>query len=260
MKISTQTIRNLKGERPITAITAYDAIFGKLAEEAGIDIILIGDSVGTTLLGMPSTVPVTIEHILHHTKAVSKAVTLPLLVADMPFGTAHLDPQTVIQAAMRLMQEGGAEAIKIEGGTDRASVIAKCVLAGIPVMGHIGLQPQQFHTLGGYRKFGRDTHEQETLLGSAIALEKAGVFAIVAEMVTPELTATLCKTVSVPIIAIGCRHPADGQILVCTDLLGLGHGKIPSFVKQYSNLNDTIRNAYANYVSDVLKREYPKQT
>lgn len=249
--MSTQTFRKLKGVRPLTAITAYDALFAALAEEAEVDLILVGDSVGTTFLGMNTTVGVTLDMIVHHTRAVTRAVSQPLVVADIPFGVAHLEPAEVVRAGMRLMQEAGAEAIKIEGAGDLVPVIERCIAAGIPVMGHIGLQPQQFHALGGYRKFGANDAEKEHLLEQARALENVGVFALVAEMVTPELTAVLCETVKIPVIGIGCRHPADGQILVCSDLLGLGRGKIPSFVKQYADLNTTIKDAYAAYVREI---------
>lgn len=257
VKISTQSIRNLKGQRPVVMLTAYDAIMGRLADESGVDMILVGDSVGTTHLGMESTVTVTIEHMLHHTKAVMQGASRALVVADMPFASAHFSTDSVLTHAVRLIQEGGARAIKIEGGVDRAPVIAHCVQAGIPVVGHIGLQPQQYHALGGYRKFGKKASERECLLEDAKALEEAGVFCMVAEMVTPELTEQLCEAVSIPIIGIGCQHPADGQVLVCTDLLGMGNSKIPSFVKKYAQLNQTIAQAFSSYVQDVQSKQFP---
>lgn len=239
-------------------LTAYDTIFAKLADDAEVDIILVGDSVGTTMLGMDDTVRVTLEHIVHHCAAAARGISRALLVADVPFAVAHMEEETLLRACMRLMQEGGARAVKIEGGADRAQAIARCVQAGIPVMGHIGLQPQQVHALGGYRKFGKQEDETMRLVEDARALEQAGVFAIVAEMMTPEATAQVCEAVGVPVIGIGCSHPADGQVLVCTDLLGLGQGYIPSFVKQYAQLGDQVREAYRNYAEEVRKGLFPQ--
>lgn len=256
MKISTETIRKRKGKQAIVALTAYDALFAKYADKAEVDIILVGDSVASAQLGMSSTVEVTMETMVHHTAAVSRGVSRGLLVADIPFAEAHKGPYALVKSGQTLMQQGGAEAIKVEGGESVSEQIRHCVDAGIPVMGHIGLQPQQFHQLGGYRKFGKSEREKNQLLEDAKAIESAGAFSLVLELCTPELTAEICREVAIPVIAIGCRAAADGQILVYTDLLGLNRDSIPPFAPVYAELEKTIEKAYADYVNDVRTHRF----
>jgi 3-methyl-2-oxobutanoate hydroxymethyltransferase len=256
-KITTQTISFLKGERPVVAVTAYDTGMARYADEAGVDLILVGDSVGTTQLGFETTVPVTLEMMLHHTAAVARAKPGALLVADVPFGLAHDEFSELLNACRRLMQEGGAEAVKIEGGASIAPKVERLVGAGIPVLGHIGLLPQNFHQMGGYRKFGRSDAEKSILVDDALALEKAGCFSVICEMIDGTVAGTIASEINIPLIGIGSGPHCDGQILVCNDLLGMNTGYVPSFVRQYAQLGNEVRQAFATYAEEVRKREFP---
>jgi len=255
---TTQTLRRLKGERPIVAVTAYDTVMAGYADAAGVDLILVGDSVGTTQLGYESTVPVTLDAMVHHTAAVARARPQALLVADLPFAIAHGEFQTVLDASMRLLQEAGAEAVKIEGGAALAPTIGRLIEAGIPVLGHIGLLPQQYHRLGGYRKFGRTELEKEVLLKDAKALEAVGCFALVGEMIEGTLAGAIAAEIAAPLIGIGCGPHCDGQILVCNDLLGMNPGYVPSFVKSFAAAGAEISAGFANYVDEVRNRKFPE--
>ena len=257
MRISTQTISSLKGERPIVAVTAYDAVMARYADEAGVDLILVGDSVGTTQLGFETTIPVTLEMMLHHTAAVARAKPQALVVADIPFAVAHGEFKDLLEACRRLMQIAGAEAVKIEGGASMAPTIERLTNAGIPVLAHIGLLPQQFHQLGGYRKFGRSEAEKLILVADALALEKAGCFAVLCEMVDGPVASTIAQELALPLIGIGSGSHCDGQILVTNDLLGMTAGHVPSFVKQYADLGNQIRGAFEAYAEDVRKGNFP---
>ncbi len=254
-RVSVQTIRRMKGRQAVVAVTAYDANGARHASEAGVDLILMGDSVGNAVLGLPSTVPVTLEMILHHTAAVVRGQPHSLVVADLPFAEARYSMDHLLDSCRRLLQEGGADAVKLEGGIGIAESVANLVLAGIPVLGHIGLLPQRINDLGGYRRFGRNPTERDRLIADAQALDEAGAFAIVAEMVAADTTAAICDAISVPLIGIGSGELCDGQIRVVTDLLGLGHGKVPSFVKVYSDLGQATREALALYAKDVRGTE-----
>jgi 3-methyl-2-oxobutanoate hydroxymethyltransferase len=256
-KITTQTISLLKGERAVVAVTAYDAAMARFADEAGIDLILVGDSVGTTQLGFETTVPVTLEMMLHHTAAVRRAQPGALLVADVPFALGHDEFSKLLEACRRLMQEAGAEAVKIEGGALIAPKIERLVQAGIPVLGHIGLLPQNFHQLGGYRKFGRSDAEKGVLFDDALALEKAGCFAVICEMIDGTVAGTIASELKIPLIGIGSGPHCDGQILVCNDLLGMNPGRVPSFVREYAQLGGEARKAFATYAEDVRNRKFP---
>ncbi len=256
VKMTTQSLRALKGQRPIVCITAYDTPTAHCADLAGVDLILVGDSVGNNVLGFANTVSVTLDMIVHHAAAVSRAKLEALLVADLPFGDAHLKPGDVVKSCRRLIQEGGVEAVKIEGGAPLAPIIERLVLAGIPVMGHIGLQPQQVNVLGGYRKFGARGNEAETLRADVAALENAGVFAIVVELTDPRLAAELTQISRVPIIGIGSGPDCDGQILVAHDILGISV-RAPSFAKAYANVDETMRTAFAAYAGEVRNRTFP---
>lgn len=256
-KITTQTISLLKGKRPVVAVTAYDTAMARYADEAGVDLILVGDSVGTTQLGFKTTVPVTLEMMLHHTAAVARAKPGALLVADIPFTVAHDDFSRLLEACRRLMQESGAEAVKIEGGAIIAPKIERLALAGVPVLGHIGLLPQNFHQLGGYRKFGRSESEKSVLVDDALALEKAGCFAVICEMTDGTVAGTIASQLKVPLIGIGSGPHCDGQILVCNDLLGMNTGYVPSFVRQYAQLGEEARKAFAHYAEDVRNQKFP---
>ena len=257
MRISTQNITRLKGQRPIVAVTAYDAVMAGYADEAGVDFILVGDSVGTTQLGFDSTVPVTLEMMVHHTAAVARAQPNALIVADVPFAIAHGEFAALLQACCRLMQEGGAQAVKIEGGAAMAPTIERLIRAGVPVLAHIGLLPQQYHQLGGYRKFGRSEAEKVILVEDALALEKVGCFAVLCEMVDGVVAGVISQELSVPLIGIGSGPHCDGQILVSNDLLGMTAGYVPSFVKQYAQVGDHIRAAFAAYAQEVKDHQFP---
>jgi 3-methyl-2-oxobutanoate hydroxymethyltransferase len=258
MKTTTLTLRKLKGQRPIVAVTAYDALTARCAADAGVDLILVGDSVGNTLLGFANTIPVTLDMMAHHTAAVARAKPDALLVADVPFAEAHFDFKQVLQSCQRLMQVAGADAVKIEGGANLAEKIGGIIAAGVPVMGHIGLQPQQVQTLGRYRRFGVKPLEAEQLLADALALERAGVFAVVAEMIETNLARTIKETLKVPLIGIGSGADCDGQILVCTDLLGMTPESMPAFAHAFAAVGDEMKKGFASYVMAVRTRKYPK--
>lgn len=257
MKTTTQTIRALKGQRPIAALTAYDFTMARLAGEAGVDLLLVGDSVGTTALGLPTTVQVTLEVMLHHTRAVTRAAPPSMVVTDIPFPEAHLDTFRLIEACARCVQEGGAEGVKIEGGAAMAPKIRQVVAAGVPVLGHIGLLPQQVYQMGGYRKFGKTFAEKESLLADALEVEKAGAFAVVAEMVEEDTAGEIARRLRIPLIGIGSGAGCDGQILVSHDILGLTAGKVPSFVRRYASLGQQMGEAFRSYVTDVQEGQFP---
>ena len=248
---STSFIKNLKGNRPIIGLTAYDTIMGAAVSAANVDFILVGDSLGTTLLGYETTIPVTMNDMVRHTSAVRRANPQCLVVADLPFGEASLSFDRLLESCRRLMQEGGADAVKIEGGRDVADDIEKLVATGIPVLGHIGLLPQTVKAIGGYRKFGQIKVEAESIYTDAITLEEAGCFAIIAEMLDEKVATELSKQILPPLIGIGSGDGCDGQILVTTDLLGWSHGPVPKFVKSYANLNKVVSGALEKYVRDV---------
>ena len=254
---NVRDLANLKGKRPIVALTAYDAVMARLVNDAGVDFILVGDSVGTTLLGHRTTIPVDMTDMVRHTAAVRRAQPKCLLVADLPFGEASFSFDRLLESARRLMQEGGADAVKIEGGRDVADDIEKLVATGVPVLGHIGLLPQTVKAIGGYRKFGIDRQEAEDLYTDAIALEEAGCFAVVGEMIEEAVARELTKQILPPLIGIGSGGGCDGQILVSTDILGYNTRKAPSFVKSYANLNQVISRALSQYVEEVRGGKFP---
>lgn len=255
--ITTQTFSLLKGERPIVAVTAYDAPTARYADEAGVDLILVGDSLGTTVLGFDSTVPVTLEMMLHHTAAVTRQRPGALVVADVPYTLAHERFVDLLRACRRLIQEGGADAVKIEGGAEMASKIERLTRAGIPVLGHIGLLPQQVKVIGGYRKFGRSNAEKEILTNDGMALESAGCFAIIAEMVEGTVAGAIASQLTIPLIGIGSGPHCDGQILVVHDLLGMNPGRVPSFVKVYAQIGDAMREGISQYADEVRSNRFP---
>ena len=251
---TTKYIYQLKRKRTIIGLTAYDSIMAKLVSKAGVDFILVGDSVGTTMLGFDTTIPVTINDMVHHTAAVRRGMPGCLVVADLPFGEASLSFDRLLDSARRLMQ-CGADAVKIEGGKDIADDIEKLVATGIPVMGHIGLLPQTVKAIGGYRKYGESREEAESIYTDAITLEEAGCFAIIAEMLDERVATELAKQILPPLIGIGSGDGCDGQILVTTDLLGWSHGQVPKFVKPYLNLNKLASDALGKYVKDVRSQK-----
>jgi 3-methyl-2-oxobutanoate hydroxymethyltransferase len=246
--------------QPIAMLTAYDYPSARLAEEAGVDAILVGDSLGNVVLGYDTTVPVTLEDMIYHTRSVVRGAPGTMIVTDMPFATYRLGPEETLRNAARLMREGGAHAVKMEGGADLAEEIRRLTAAGIPVIGHLGLTPQSVHTIGGYKVQGKDQQEAERLLADAQALEKAGAFAIVLELVTEPLAAAVSKSLRVPTIGIGAGRGCDGQVLVYHDLIRYGSGiRDKRFVKAYADVGETIRQAIESYVGDVRTRRFPEE-
>ncbi len=256
MKKTTKIIQKKKGVEKIAMITAYDSLFANLADSADIDIILVGDSVGNTILGYNSTVPVTIDVMAHHTAAVTRAKPNALVVADLPFACAHYSFDRLLDYCAKLVQESGADAVKIECGAFLSEKIEKLTRAGIAVMGHIGLEPQQVLKLGGYRKFGKTDAEKEKILNDAKCLEQAGAFSILMEMTDADCAAEVTKSVTVPTIGIGSGTDCDGQVLVFADILGLTENP-PSFVKQYAKTKEYIVDAYSRYVAEVRGGQFP---
>ena len=258
--LSTEALKNMKREgQPIAMITAYDYPSAKLAEEAGADVILVGDSLGMAVLGYDSTIPVTMEDMIHHTKAVTRAAKNTFVVTDMPFLSYHGSMDQTLRNAARIMQEGLARAVKMEGGAEIAGTVKKCVDAGIPVVGHIGLTPQAVHRLGGYKVQGRKPEQARKLIDDAKALEQAGVFAIVLEMVPEELASRITAQISVPTIGIGAGRGCDGQVLVFHDLLQYASPVQPKFVKVFANVGEHIKQGIAQYVKEVKERTFPDE-
>jgi 3-methyl-2-oxobutanoate hydroxymethyltransferase len=244
-------------ERKIVSLTAYDTPTARLVDEAGVDIVLVGDSLAMVVLGYETTLPVTIEEMLHHTRAVRRGVRRALLVADMPFGSYHVDTAESLRHAVRFVKEAGAEAVKVEGGERRMELIARLVEAEIPVMGHIGLTPQSFHAFGGFRVQGKTLETAEQLFRDARAVEAAGAFSIVLESMPRELAAQITRELRIPTIGIGAGPDCDGQILVLHDLIGLGGEHIPKFARQYVNVADSISRAVSEYAGDVRDGHFP---
>jgi 3-methyl-2-oxobutanoate hydroxymethyltransferase len=242
---------------PIAVLTAYDYPMARIADEAGAEIILVGDSVGTVLLGYDSTLPVTMDDMLHHTKAVTRARPSALVVADMPFMSYQVSVEQAVENAGRLVQEGGADAVKLEGGERVAPAIEKIVDIGIPVMGHLGLTPQSVLALGGYRVQARGEADQEQLLREAQLLELSGCFSLVLESIPKRMGTMVSKELRVPTIGIGAGVDCDGQVLVSHDLLGLYLGRTAKFVRKYAGLSDDMRDAFGRYIADVKARRFP---
>ena len=256
--ITTSTIRQMKVEgRPSTMITAYDYAMARNVDEAGIDMILVGDSVGNVMLGYSSTIPVTMDAMIHHTQAVVRGTKYALVVGDMPFMSYQASEAEGLMNAGRFLKEGGCAAIKLEGGSEICKKKKKMVTAGIPVMGHIGLTPQSVNQFGGFKVQGKDIAAAQKLIDDAKALEAAGAFSIVLECVPAALAAKVSEMISIPTIGIGAGNGCGGQVLVCNDLLGFSNGFTPKFAKKYRNLHQEIVGAVSEYISDVRDRSFP---
>ncbi|MFL6332667.1 MAG: 3-methyl-2-oxobutanoate hydroxymethyltransferase [Pyrinomonadaceae bacterium] len=248
-----------RGEK-LVCLTAYDYPTARIVDEAGTDIILVGDSLGNVVLGYDSTVPVTLDDMLHHTRAVRRGVERALLVADMPYGTYHTGPEDAVRAALRLVKEGGAEAVKLEGGRNRVETVRRLVAAEIPVMGHLGLTPQSLNKIGSYRLQAKTADAARALVEDALLLEEAGAFAVVLEVVPREIAREVTAALHVPTIGIGAGADCDAQILVTHDLLGLSFSKTsPRFVRQYANLRDAMNEAFQAYADDVRSGAFPSE-
>lgn len=238
-------------------LTAYDATMARLLDAAGVDALLVGDSLGIVVLGHETTLPVTLDAMIHHTRAVSRGARRALVVADMPFLTYQVTVEDAVRSAGRLLQEGRAAAVKLEGGRAVADVVDRLTGVGIPVLGHLGLLPQSIHQVGGYRRRGRTAGEVRELLDDAVALEQAGVFGIVLEAIPADVAADITGRIGVPTIGIGAGPHCDGQVLVSYDMLGLFDGA-PAFVKRYAQLATSITTAVRTYVDDVRTGRYPE--
>ena len=250
------TAMKAKGEK-IPMLTAYDYTSARVADQAGIPMILVGDSLGMVMLGYDSTVPVTMDDMVHHTKAVSRGTKHALIIGDLPFMSYRIGTSQALTNASRLLQEGGAHAVKLEGGQTVAETVHRIVECGIPVMGHIGLTPQSVNSFGGYRVRGRDRTEAAELIRDAVALEEAGAFSVVLELVPTALARTITQRLSVPTIGIGAGPHCDGQVQVLHDMLGLYTDIVPRHAKQYARLAETMADAFSLYMSEVREGSFP---
>lgn len=257
-KITVRDFRQKKkaGE-PLTMLTAYDYPTALAVDRAGINSVLVGDSLGMVVLGYQNTLPVTMEDMLHHCRAVSRGASFPLLIGDMPFMSYQVSVEQAVANAGRFLQEAGMDAVKLEGGRDRAEAVRQIVAAGIPVMGHLGLTPQSVNTLGGFRPQARTSSAAKRLIDDAFALEEAGAFSVVLESVPARLAEWISKKIAIPTIGIGAGVGCDGQVLVTHDLLGLFDRFTPKFVKKYASLHSVMADAFAGFKSDVETRSFP---
>ena len=259
-RVSVNQIKEMKrqGEK-ITMLTAYDYSTAKIIDETGVPVILVGDSLGMVVLGYDSTIPVTMEEMLHHTKAVTRGARQAMVVGDMPFMTYHVSVEEALRNAGRFIQEGGAQAVKLEGGVTVAEKVRRIVGCGIPVMGHIGLTPQSIHQLGGYKVQGRTTETALNMIKDALALEEAGAFSIVLETVPAPLASLITQKVGIPTIGIGAGIGCDGQVQVINDILGSFSDFVPKHAKQYAKLADITRQAVTDYFSEVKAGSFPTE-
>jgi 3-methyl-2-oxobutanoate hydroxymethyltransferase len=254
------TVRSLAARKrkrePFTMLTAYDFTFARIFDEAGVDVLLVGDSLGNVVQGHETTLPVTIDEVVYHTRLVARGVRRAMVVADMPFGSYQVGPEDAVRNAIRLVKDGGAHAVKLEGGVDVAESVRRIVSAQIPVMGHVGLTPQSVNKMGGYRVQGRDDDGRARVIEDALALEAAGAFAVVLEGIPQELGKQITQRLSIPTIGIGAGVHCDAQVLVMHDLLGLNDWT-PSFVKQYASLGAEASKAARSYIDEVVHRKFP---
>ncbi|WP_306548148.1 3-methyl-2-oxobutanoate hydroxymethyltransferase [Desulfobulbus sp.] len=258
-KLTIPDIKNRKNGTPIAELTAYDYPWAKAVDAAGIDVVLVGDSLGMVVLGHPDTVSVTMDEMIHHTKAVVRGVERALVITDMPFGSYNSSIPAAINNATRILKEGRADAVKIEGGVSMAPTVAAIVRAGIPVQGHIGLTPQTATSLGGFKVQGKSAQAAKQLLDDAKAMEDAGCFSIVLEAIPAPLAERITQAISIPTIGIGAGPNCDGQVLVIHDLVGLYDRFTPKFVKQFAAINEPIAAALAQYKVEVESRAFPTE-
>ena len=247
-----------KGEK-LVCLTAYDYPTARIVDEAGVDIILVGDSMGNVIHGYGNTIPVTLDEIISALKAVKRGASRALIVADMPYGTYHTGANTTVRNALKLMKDGGAEAIKLEGGRNRVELVKRLVNEEIPVMGHIGLTPQSVHKLGGYSVQGKTEEAAQKLIEDAKMLEDAGAFSVVLELVPREIAEIVTDELTIPTVGIGAGENCDIQVLVLHDLVGMSFGRLPRFVRQYANIREVMSDAIENWMKDVKNGEYPNK-
>lgn len=256
-KWTAPRIRALKGRSKITVLTAYDYALARVMDEVGVHIALVGDSLGMTVLGYETTLPVTMDEMIHHTAAVSRGVKSAMVITDLPFLSYQVSISQALENAGRCLKEGGADGVKIEGGAGRADLVRELIENGIPVLGHIGLLPQSVKATGGYKVKGRTEAEAERLVQDARALEDAGAFALVLEGMPADVGSQVTKSITIPTIGIGAGPGCDGQVLVVNDLLGITPPPSPKFVKRYAEIGDTIRKAFEQYKADVESGIFP---
>jgi 3-methyl-2-oxobutanoate hydroxymethyltransferase len=256
-KLTVPEIRSRKARGALAMVTAYDYTMARLLDEAGVDIVLVGDSLGMVVQGLTTTLPVTLDEICYHGRAVSRALGRAHLVGDMPFMSFQVSPAQAVESAGKMMKDGAFESVKIEGGVEVAEHVARMVTMGIAVMGHVGLTPQRVHALGGFRVQGKTSEAVDRIVADAVALEQAGAYAIVLEAIPAELAALITASVGVPTIGIGAGQACDGQVLVCTDLLGMTSGRSPKFVKRYAELGEAVIAATRSYIDEVRTGTFP---
>lgn len=257
-KVTTHRLQEMKSQdEPISMLTSYDYTTATIVDGAGVDVILVGDSASNVMAGNSTTLPITLEEMIMYGRSVVRAARRALVVIDMPFGSYQADPSDGVKAAVRMIKETGADAVKIEGGEEFADVIRRIVNAGIPVMGHLGLMPQSIHKYGTYGVRAKDDLEAEKLVRDAHVLEQAGCFALVLEKIPAALAARVSKEVSIPVIGIGAGGGVDGQVLVVTDMLGMNEGFRPKFLRRYADLHAVMTEAVGRYVHDVKTKDFP---
>jgi len=258
MRVTIDQVKEMKpkGEK-ITMLTAYDYTTAKIIDEVGIPLILVGDSLGMVVLGYESTIPVTMEEMLHHTRAVVRGTKQAMVIGDMPFMTYHISVAEALKNAARFIQDGGAQAVKLEGGVTVAEKVSRIVDCGIPVMGHIGLTPQSIHQLGGYKVQGKTPEAANKLLEDALVLEEAGAFAIVLETIPTQLATLITQRISIPTIGIGAGIGCDGQVQIINDILGSFTDFVPKHAKRYSRLTDIMSSAITEYYNEVKAGSFP---
>jgi len=259
-KRTIKSILKMKQDRlPIAMLTAYDYTFASIFDAVGIDIVLVGDSVSNVFSGNETTIPVTLNEMIYHAKAVMKGVQNALVVVDMPFGSYQISTESALENAIQIFKETGVQALKLEGGKEIATTIKKIVDAGIPIMGHLGLTPQSIHQLGSYEVQAKSTEAQQVLIENAKYLQDAGCFSLVLEKVPASISKKISEQLSIPVIGIGAGNGCDGQVLVMHDMLGLNPNFNPKFVRKYANLHDIVSDAVKNYLHDVGSKDFPNE-
>lgn len=257
VKITVPSVRARKGAERLVMVTAYDFTMARLVDATSVDMVLVGDSLGMVMQGQTTTLPVRMDDMVYHTRCVQRGLTQALLVADLPFMSYQVSVEQAVASAGRLVQEGGAEAVKLEGGEDYAEHVRRIVGAGIPVVGHVGLMPQSVHALGGFRMQGRGEDAGERIVRDALAIQEAGAFCVVLESVPPDVAARVTAELRVPTVGIGAGVACDGQVLVGQDLLGMGRGRSPKFVKAYASLGAQAIEAMESYAAEVRNGAFP---
>lgn len=258
-KITAPAVRARKGKTPLTMVTAYDYTMARLLDEAGVDMLLVGDSLGMVVQGRDTTIPVTLDEICYHTRAVARGAEYAHVVGDMPFMSFQISAVQALENAGKLVKEGMAHSVKLEGGEDIAEHVRRITRAGIPVMGHVGLTPQSVHAFGGFRVQGKGHDAAARIVADALALQQAGAYAVVLEAMPPDAAQLVTEALDVPTIGIGAGAGCDGQVLVCYDMLGMTPGRVPKFTKQFADVGESIRAAAAQYVAEVRDGSFPAE-